>query len=89
MGPVRGVAAGDRTAAFGSAAGISTVDARALLRSCDRRTAVGRRDYAVILILQRLGMRACEVAALRLEDCQRESARQRACGSPASGYLRP
>lgn len=48
--------------------GISPADARALLRSCDRRTALGRRDYAVILTLLRLGLRSCEVAALRLED---------------------
>jgi len=47
---------------------ISAADARALLRSCDRRTAIGRRDYAVILILMRLGLRACEVAALQLGD---------------------
>lgn len=47
---------------------ISTADARALLRACDRRTTVGRRDYAVILILLRLGLRSCEVAALRLDD---------------------
>ena len=48
--------------------GISAADARALVASCDRRTAVGRRDYAVILVLLRLGLRACEVAALRLTD---------------------
>lgn len=48
--------------------GISSSAARALLRACDRRTAVGRRDYAVILLLMRLGLRACEVAVLRLED---------------------
>jgi len=48
--------------------GISAADARALLRACDRRTAVGRRDYAVILLILRLGLRACEVATLRLED---------------------
>jgi len=48
--------------------GISPADAKALLGSCDRRTAVGRRDYAVILVLLRLGLRACEVAALRLAD---------------------
>lgn len=48
--------------------GISTADAKALLGSCDRRTAEGRRDYAVILILLRLGLRACEVATLRLPD---------------------
>lgn len=48
--------------------GISPADAQALLRSCDRRRATGRRDYAVILMLQRLGLRAGEVAALRLEN---------------------
>lgn len=48
--------------------GISAADARALLRSCDRRTHTGRRDYAVIILLLRLGLRAGEVAALRLED---------------------
>lgn len=48
--------------------GLSAADARALLTACDRRTAAGRRDYAVILLLMRLGLRACEVAALRLED---------------------
>ncbi len=40
----------------------------ALLRSCDRRTTFGRRDFAVLLLLARLGLRAGEVAALRLED---------------------
>lgn len=40
----------------------------ALLSSCDRRTAVGRRDYAILLLLVRLGLRSCEVAALTLED---------------------
>jgi len=40
----------------------------ALLASCDRGTAVGRRDYAVLVVLARLGLRAGEVAALRLED---------------------
>ena len=39
-----------------------------LLDHCDRRTAVGRRDYAILLLLVRLGLRAGEVAALRLED---------------------
>jgi site-specific recombinase XerD len=48
--------------------GITSSDAKALLSSCDHRTAVGRRDYAVIVMLLRLGLRASEVAALRLED---------------------
>jgi integrase/recombinase XerD len=41
---------------------------RALLESCDRRAATGRRDYAVLVLLARLGLRAGEVAALKLED---------------------
>lgn len=48
--------------------GIAPGEAQALLRSCDRRKAVGRRDYAVLVMLLRLGLRAGEVAALRLED---------------------
>jgi site-specific recombinase XerD len=39
-----------------------------LLGSCDRRTATGRRDYAVLLLLSRLGLRAGEVARLGLDD---------------------
>ena len=39
-----------------------------VLASCDRRTAMGRRDYAILLLLSRLGLRACEVGFLELED---------------------
>jgi integrase/recombinase XerD len=39
-----------------------------LLESCDRRTAIGLRDYAALLLLERLGLRAGEVAALQLDD---------------------
>lgn len=39
-----------------------------LLAACDRRTALGRRDYAILLLLVRLGLRAGEVADLRLDD---------------------
>ena len=39
-----------------------------LLKACDRRTAVGRRDYAILLLLARLGLRAGEVVRLQLED---------------------
>ena len=40
----------------------------ALLESCDRATAVGLRDYAILMLMVRLGLRAGEVAALRLDD---------------------
>jgi integrase/recombinase XerD len=48
--------------------GISPPQAQALLGACDRRRAVGRRDYAVIVLILRLGLRASEVATLRLDD---------------------
>jgi site-specific recombinase XerD len=40
----------------------------AMLASCDRGTALGRRDLAVLTVLSRFGLRASEVAGLRLED---------------------
>lgn len=48
--------------------GIARDQAAALLGSCDRRTAIGRRDFAVIITLLRLGLRRGEVASMRLED---------------------
>jgi len=41
---------------------------RQLLASIDRSTAVGRRDYAILLLLARLGLRASEVAFLELDE---------------------
>jgi len=40
----------------------------ALLASCDQHTVVGRRDLAILTVLVRLGLRASEAAALRLND---------------------
>jgi len=39
-----------------------------LLGSIDRKTAMGRRDYAILLLLARLGLRAGEVVSLELND---------------------
>jgi len=41
---------------------------RQLLASINRQTARGRRDYAILLLLARLGLRASEVAFLELDD---------------------
>jgi integrase/recombinase XerD len=41
---------------------------RRLLAGCDRRSAAGRRDFAILVLLARLGLRAGEVAALQLCD---------------------
>jgi site-specific recombinase XerD len=41
---------------------------KGLLRTCDRTTAIGRRDYAILLLLARLGLRAVEIVAMELGD---------------------
>ena len=48
--------------------GLEPAAVRKLLASCDRRRTVGRRDYAILLLLSRLGLRRGEVAAIGLED---------------------
>lgn len=39
-----------------------------VLSKCDRGTSIGQRDYAILLLLARLGLRAGEIVSLRLED---------------------
>jgi site-specific recombinase XerD len=43
-------------------------DVDRVLSSCDRQTSTGRRDYAILVLLARLGLRAGEIVALQLED---------------------
>jgi site-specific recombinase XerD len=47
---------------------IAADQVRQLLASIDRRTAMGCRDYAIVLLLARLGLRSGEVACLELDD---------------------
>jgi site-specific recombinase XerD len=47
---------------------ISWTDVERMLQSVDRRNVVGRRDYAVLLLLTTYGLRGREVAALTLDD---------------------
>lgn len=47
---------------------IPAASVRQLLASINRQTARGRRDYAILLLLARLGLRASEVALLELDD---------------------
>lgn len=44
-----------------------------ILSSCNRETRIGKRDYAIILLLARLGLRAGEIITLNLEDINRHS----------------
>lgn len=48
--------------------GLEPAQLRRLLGTPDRRTRTGRRDYAILLLLARLGLRAGEVARLGLDD---------------------
>jgi site-specific recombinase XerD len=48
--------------------GLKAEEVSKLLSSCERRSVAGRRDYAMLLLLARLGLRAGEVAGLALND---------------------
>ena len=48
--------------------GLSTGEVERLLAGCDRTSPVGRRDYAVLCLLARLGLRGAEAAGLQLDD---------------------
>lgn len=48
--------------------GIAAGDVERLIVSCDRSTAIGARDVAVLLLVARLGLRSAEVARLELDD---------------------
>ena len=59
---------------------IASDQTRELLASIDRRTAIGRRAYAVLLLLARLGLRSGEVAFLNLDDIDWNAGRLSVCG---------
>jgi integrase/recombinase XerD len=48
--------------------GLAAGQVARLLAGFDRRTALGRRDYAMVTVMARLGLRAGEVAAIDLDD---------------------
>ncbi len=47
---------------------LSAETIRALLDSCDRSTATGTRDFAIMMLLARLALRSIEIARLHLDD---------------------
>jgi site-specific recombinase XerD len=55
----------------------------ALLASCDSSTAAGRRDFAILTVLSRLGLRVGEVAGLELEDLDWHHGEIVVCGKGA------
>lgn len=64
----------------GRSRALPAADVKRLLDSCDRRIAAGRRDFAILTMLVRLGLRAGEVASLRVEDVDWRAGEIVVCG---------
>jgi len=47
---------------------MTAADVQLMLEGCDRGTGVGVRDFAIMMLLARLGLRSIEVARLELRD---------------------
>ena len=62
---------------------------RRVLAHCNRHTSVGRRDFAILMLLARLGLRSGEVVALTLEDIDWEVGHLRVCGKGRRECLVP
>ena len=52
----------------GLAPRLATSEVAELVSSCDRSLPTGLRDFAILLLLARLGLRSCEVVGLELDD---------------------
>lgn len=57
------------------------------LRSIDRNTAIGKRDYAMFSLMITYGLRACDVVALKLDDIKWRSGRIRICQTKTANPL--
>jgi site-specific recombinase XerD len=69
--------------------GIAATAVQQVLTSIDRRTTIGRRDYAILLVLARLGLRAGEVVRLDLEDLDWRSGHVRVRGKGGTVAMLP
>ena len=56
---------------------LSAEQVQNVLDGCDRASATGRRDYAILIMLAKLGLRAGEVATLTLDDIDWRSGEMR------------
>lgn len=59
-----------------------------VLGCCDRSTVRGKRDYAILLLLARLGLRAGEIVAMRLEDIDWANAEVTVRSKKGEGWAR-
>ena len=56
---------------------MTAADVQRLLDSCDRSSAVGIRNFAIMTLVARLGLRSIEVARLELRDVDWRAGRTR------------
>jgi integrase/recombinase XerD len=68
---------------------IAAEHAQRAIDGCDCLTAVGRRDRAVLLLLARLGLRACEIIRLTLDDIDWDQSQLRIHGKGGRQSLLP
>src|SRR5207253_1807106 len=92
----RGVITSDLAAAVPKVAGwsmsgipraIAADQTQKLLSSVDRRQSKGRRDYAILLLLARLGLRSGEIVRLELDDIDWNSGSLKVCGKGREARL--
>jgi len=60
---------------------------RALLNTIDRTTPMGRRDYAILLLIATYGLRACEIVTLAFDDVEWRAGRLRIPQQKTRGAL--
>jgi len=60
-----------------------------VLSACDRHNPLGRRDYAILLVLARMGLRANEIRLLTLDDIDWESGQLTVRGKSGRNALMP
>jgi site-specific recombinase XerD len=68
---------------------LSAEQVQNVLDGCDRATATGRRDYAILTMLTKLGLRANEVASLTLDDIDWRSGEIRVRAKGRQGVVIP
>ena len=62
--------------------------AQRVLAACDQSTVIGKRDHAILLLLARLGLRAGEIVAMRLEDIDWANAELAVRSKKGEGWAR-
>lgn len=68
---------------------ISPGDVQAILSRCSRNSPIGQRDYAILLLLARLGLRSSEIIALTLDNIDWEASSILVTGKSGKSTLLP